>query len=61
MKQYIRDRGGNTLGWIVPGYKREEAYDRMGKQLGRYSEIQDMTFDRMGHIVCRGNGLMRFF
>lgn len=61
MKQYIRGSRNEILGWTIAGYMREDAYDSNGRHIGEYHEIGDMTRDRNGRTICRGNGLMRLY
>ena len=56
--EVIRDRRGRTLGTIRrTSNGRLEARDRLGRLLGVYGPKVNLTRDRLGRILNRGNTL----
>lgn len=56
MKQLLKGRAGETLGFIVNvSDNRVELHDRNGKVLGFYNPKLDRTFSQNGAMIGTGN------
>lgn len=56
MKQELRDRTGYLVGTITENTNgRQEARDRTGFLKGTYYRESDLTKDRSGNLVGKGN------
>ena len=56
--EIIKDKFGSTLGKIVKdGSSRLKAVDRLGSTLGYYYIREDVTKDRLGRTLAKGNTL----
>ena len=55
--QYIRGPGGEVLGRIDEAGDQSYGYDKLGNLVFRYSSFGDMTYDKNGMAVGRGNML----
>ena len=51
----LRDRNGHLLGWIKEVNGNYELRDASGRLLGRYNPKTNVTIDRSGRLVGRGN------
>ncbi len=51
----LRDASGKEIGRVVKSGVDLVLKDRSGRELGRYNEKTDVTKDRDGKIVGRGN------
>ena len=57
-RKEVRDRGGRLLGWVAArGDGILEARDRDGQLLGAYESRADVTRDRVGRVLYRGEAL----
>jgi hypothetical protein len=56
--QWIRDIGGGQIGRVEEaGDNQLFGFDQLGNPVGRYNPIGDMTYDKHGNMVGRGNML----
>lgn len=53
--QYLRDRNGKMIGQLKQNGDHLRLMDRNGIFLGYYNSKTDMTYDRNGKMVGRGN------
>ena len=51
----LRDRWGKAIGQIEDKGVVMVLRDRWGKELGRYDKKKDITMNRWGKIIGRGN------
>lgn len=57
----LRDKSGKEIGRLVKSGIETVLKDRTGRELGRYNEKADVTRDRDGTIIGRGNLLTFLF
>lgn len=55
-EKFLYDNLGNVIGRIVDnGTGTMYIYTSLGEMLGTYEEAVDMTYDKYGNVVGRGN------
>jgi hypothetical protein len=57
-RELLRDRYGTVIGQIVYIGSRQTLRDRYGYMLGWYEPATDLTHDKYGMIIGRGNTLL---
>ncbi len=55
---WVRDRYGRRLAEIRHERGRAVLQDRLGREMGSYDPVIDLTLDSEGHAVGRGNWLV---
>ena len=58
MSEILRDRYGTMIGQIRTEGSKRILLDRYGYMLGRYEAVLDMTFDKYGNMIARGDLLV---
>jgi hypothetical protein len=58
IRETLRDRYGYKIGEIVIDDTRHVLHDKYGVRLGYYDSRNDLTHDRYGTMVGRGNLLV---
>jgi len=58
MRNLIKGRMNETLGYTIDQGDRKELHSRAGRFLGYYSESQDKTYRASGAFVGYGDQLM---
>jgi hypothetical protein len=57
-RELLRDRYGTIIGQIVYVGSRQTLRDRYGNMLGWYEPSTDLTHDKYGTMIGRGNVLL---
>ena len=57
-RELLRDRYGTIIGQIVHVASKQTLRDRYGYMLGWYEPATDLTHDKYGMIIGRGNTLL---
>jgi len=56
--KYISDKSGRVLGRIMESDNNtQRAYDNSGRYLGTYNESSNITLDKSGRMITKGNSL----
>jgi len=56
--KYISDKSGKILGRIMESDNNtQRAYDNSGRYLGTYNESSNITLDKSGRMITKGNSL----
>lgn len=56
--KYISDKSGRILGRIMDSDNdTQRAYDNSGRYLGTYNESSNITLDKSGRMITKGNSL----
>jgi hypothetical protein len=58
IREALRDRYGYKIGEIVIDDTRHVLHDQYGVRLGYYDSRNDLTHDRYGTVVAKGNLLV---
>jgi hypothetical protein len=53
--EVLRDRYGERIGEVVLKGSRQTLRDKYGNPLGAYDSHTDLTTDRYGNLIGRGN------
>lgn len=56
--KYIADKSGRVIGRIMESDNdTQRAYDNTGRYLGTYNEKSNVTLDKSGRMITKGNSL----
>lgn len=56
--KYISDKSGRIIGRIMESDNNtQRAYDNSGRYLGTYNESSNITLDKSGRMITKGNSL----
>jgi len=56
--KYISDKSGRVIGRITESDNdTQRAYDNSGRYLGTYNEESNITLDKSGRMITKGNSL----